>query len=109
MPAFQFFDHTGADEVFAVTADHHLWQHSLNGWALESAESFQTLSGNAGVADVGEVFAGLSDGSLAEYKLPFVGVDDAVRRGAYRRSFGVCASAQVSNARGRKIVDKPER
>lgn len=63
----------GSDEVFAITSDHHLWQHSLLGWSQTSADSFQLLSGNAGAADVGEVFAGLTDGSLAEYKLPFVG------------------------------------
>ncbi len=63
----------GADEVWAITADNHLWQHSLAGWALESADSFQTLSGNAGVPDVGEVFTWLSDGTVAEFKQPFVG------------------------------------
>ncbi len=34
---------------------------------------FQTFSGNAGAGDMGEVFATMSDDSLYEYRLPFVG------------------------------------
>ena len=63
----------GSDEVFAITADHNFWQHALSGWSLTSAGSFQLLSGNAGAPDVGEVFTWLSDGSVAEFRQPFLG------------------------------------
>ncbi len=61
------------DEVFAITADHHVWQHSLTGWSMASAGSFQALSGNAGTAGGGELFAVLTDGSFWEYQMPLVG------------------------------------
>ncbi len=63
----------GNDEVFAITADHHLWRHTLSGWSMASAGSFQSLSGNAGVAGGSEVFAVLSDTSLWEYQAPLSG------------------------------------
>ena len=55
-----------ADQVFAITADSHLWQYTLSGWSLTSAGSFASIAGeNNGGA--GEVFAVLTDASLWEY------------------------------------------
>ena len=50
-----------SDQVFAITADHHLWQHTPSaGWSLTSAGSFASISGEDNGGQ-GEVFAVLSD------------------------------------------------
>jgi hypothetical protein len=56
----------GPDQVFAITADRHLSQHTLSGWTVLSASSLTTLSGQ-GNGGHGEVFAVLADGSLWQY------------------------------------------
>ena len=65
-----------ADQVFAVTADHHLWSHTTAaGWSLLSMGTFESISGGTtAAAGVGEVFGVLSDGSLWEYN-PALGGD----------------------------------
>ena len=62
----------GPDQAFAITADHHLWQHGPSGWSLRSTGSFTSISGenNAGAS---EVFAVLADTSLWEYQMPLTG------------------------------------
>ena len=40
---------------------------------MASAGFFQSISGNAGAGDVGEVFAVLTDTSLWEYQMPLMG------------------------------------
>jgi hypothetical protein len=65
-----------ADQVFAITSDHHLWTHTLAGWDLLSLGTFETISGSATpAAGVGEAFGVLSDGSLWEYNPAFGGTD----------------------------------
>ena len=54
----------GPDEAFAITSDHHLWDHTTNGWAMLSAGNFASVSGGE---SPGEVFAVLGDDSLWAY------------------------------------------
>jgi hypothetical protein len=63
----------GTDQVFAVTADHTLWQHLLMGWSPSSSGSFQSASGTETASGTGDLFAVLSDGSLWEYNAAFAG------------------------------------
>ena len=74
----------GADQVFAITADHHLWQHVLSGWSQTSVGSFASISGenNDGA---GEVFAVLSDASLWEYTSGWARLDAGVLAAAAPR------------------------
>ena len=57
----------GPDEVFAITADHHLWEHTAAGWSLLSSGSFAALSATENSTGQGVVFATLTDSSLWEY------------------------------------------
>ena len=63
----------GADQVFAVTSDHHLWQHTLAGWSMTSAGNFQSISANQTADGRSEVFGVLSDNSLWENNPTFAG------------------------------------
>jgi hypothetical protein len=63
-----------ADQVFAVTADNHLWAHSAAGWAILSTGSFASLSGAKNSAGQGDLFAVLSDTSFWEYDPAFPGL-----------------------------------
>jgi hypothetical protein len=56
----------GPDQVFAITADSHLWQHTASDWSLTSAGAFVSLSGESN-GGAGEVFAVLADESLWQY------------------------------------------
>lgn len=60
-------DGSAANDLFAVTADHHLWEHAPTGWAMLSAGSFQQLSAATNKTGAAVVFAVLSDASLWEY------------------------------------------
>ena len=57
----------GPDGVFAISADHHLSEHTAAGWAFLSAGSFASLSGTENAAGQSEVFATLADASLWVY------------------------------------------
>ncbi len=58
----------GADEVFAITADQHLWDYRMGNWSLESAGAFASISGTeAAGAGHGELFAVLADSSAWEF------------------------------------------
>jgi uncharacterized protein (TIGR03118 family) len=54
----------GPDSVFAITADHHLWEHTAAGWAMLSSGSFASVSATENAAGQGDVFATLTDNSL---------------------------------------------
>jgi hypothetical protein len=54
----------GADGVFAITADHHLWEHTAAGWAFLSGGSFMSISATEKAAGQGDVFGTLTDSSL---------------------------------------------
>ena len=62
----------GPDEVFAITADHHVWDHRLSGWSILSSGWFTSLSATATAAGQSEVFATLADGSLWEHNPAYV-------------------------------------
>ncbi len=65
-----------AGQVFAITADHHLWTHTVPGWKILSSVLYDSISGSATpTAGVGEVFGVLADGSLLEYNPAFGGTD----------------------------------
>jgi PKD repeat protein len=57
----------GPDQMFAITADQHLWQHTPAGWSLTSAGTFTSISGPQTATGAGEVFAVVADGSLWQY------------------------------------------
>ncbi len=57
----------GPDKVFAVAADHTLWEHSTSGWVQLSIGSFANISARQTSSGVDEVFGTLTDGSLWEY------------------------------------------
>ena len=63
----------GADDVFAITADNRLWEHTA-GWAILSTGSFASLSGAKNTAGQGDVFAVLTDTSFWEYDPAFPGL-----------------------------------
>jgi hypothetical protein len=65
----------GADEVFAITSDHNLWEHRLTGWALLSAGDFQSVSASETAAGQGEALGTLADTSLWEYDPDFANPD----------------------------------
>ena len=72
----------GADEVFAITSDNHLWEHTA-GWAILSTGSFASLSGATNTAGQGDLFAVLTDTSFWEYDPAFPGLwQDLVPTGA---------------------------
>ena len=60
-------DGSGANDVFAVTADRHLWEHTPAGWALLSIGSFQQMSAATDKSGGAVVFAVPTDNSLWEY------------------------------------------
>ncbi len=75
----------GADEVFAITADHHLWDYQLGSWSLRSTGDFASISGaEAPAVGHSEVFAVLGDSSVWEYDpfLPGGPWDDLIASGA---------------------------
>jgi hypothetical protein len=67
----------GTDQVFAITADQHLWQHSSSGWSMTSDGSFASISGENNGGN-GEVFAVLTDASLWEYSTYWAELDAGV-------------------------------
>jgi Bacterial Ig-like domain (group 3) len=78
----------GADDVFAITSDNHLWEHTASGWAIRSVGSFASLSGATNAAGQGDVFAVLTDTSFWEYDPAFPGWQDLVPSGV---AFGSAA------------------
>ena len=74
----------GGDQVFAITSDMHLWQHSAAGWSLTSTGSFASISGEDN-SDRGEVFAVLADSSLWEYSAGWAELDTGVLAAAAPR------------------------
>ena len=60
-------DHTGANDVFAITSDNHLWEHTPSGWALLSIGTFRQISAATNKAGGAVVFGVLTDHSLWEY------------------------------------------
>jgi hypothetical protein len=63
----------GYADVYAITADKHLWEHSANGWAFLSAGSFLQLSAATNAAGDAVIFAVLTDHSLWENSSLFPG------------------------------------
>ena len=59
--------------MFAVTADHHLWDHRLAGWSLLSGGSFASIGATKNASGQGGLFGVLADGSLWEYTPAFAG------------------------------------
>jgi FG-GAP-like repeat len=59
-------DGAGNADVYAVTSDHHLWEHTATGWAILSAGSFLQLSAATNAAGNAVIFAVLTDHSLYE-------------------------------------------
>ena len=59
--------------MYAITADHHLWEHAPGGWAFLSAGSFQSVSGGRNGAGNAVVYSVLTDASLWEYNPSFAG------------------------------------
>ncbi|HBI43672.1 MAG TPA: hypothetical protein DDY78_12605 [Planctomycetales bacterium] len=63
-------DGSGHTDVYAITSDHHLWEHSPglpgDGWAILSVGSFQQISAATNSAGNAVVFAMLTDHSLWE-------------------------------------------
>jgi PQQ enzyme repeat len=57
----------GPDGVFAITSDHHLWEHAAAGWSLLSTGTFAALSATENAGGQSEVFATLADSSLWQY------------------------------------------
>jgi len=57
--------------VFAVTADHHLWEHTPSGWAQLSIGSFQQISAGLNSAGQAVLYGVLTDASLWEYNPAF--------------------------------------
>jgi hypothetical protein len=55
------------DQVFAITSDHHLWEHDAAGWALLSVGTFESVSGYKTNTGSGAVLGVLSDGNLWDY------------------------------------------
>ena len=75
----------GADEVFAITSDHHLWDYQMGGWSLRSTGDFASISGaEAPASGHSEVFAVLGDSSVWEYDafLPNGPWEDLIASGA---------------------------
>ena len=75
----------GADEVFAITSDHHLWDYQMGGWSLRSTGDFASISGaKAPASGHSEVFAVLGDSSVWEYDafLPNGPWEDLIASGA---------------------------
>jgi hypothetical protein len=70
-------DGRGGEVAFAVTADHNLWEYDLSqagtapfkadGWALLSAGTFQSVTGQKAGEGQGDVLGVLADGSLWEF------------------------------------------
>ena len=60
-------DVSNADLVFAVTANHQLWEHTPAGWSLLSAGNFLSISAGLNAASQAEVFGVLADNSLWEH------------------------------------------
>ena len=60
-------DGAGADDVFAVTSDRHLWEHTPAGWSLLSVGAFQQISAATNKSGGAVVFAVPTDNSLWEY------------------------------------------
>ncbi len=72
-----------ADDVFAITSDNHLWEHTPTSWLIRSTGSFASLSGANKKAGQGDVFAVLTDTSMWEYDPAFPGLwQDLVPSGA---------------------------
>ncbi len=66
-------DSAGQADVFAVTSDRRLWEHTAAGWALLSTGSFQQISAARNAAGNTVVFAVLTNNSLWEYSSQFSG------------------------------------
>jgi Bacterial Ig-like domain (group 3) len=66
-------DSAGNADFYAVTADHHLWEHTVAGWAFLSAGSFQQISAATNAAGNAVIFAVLTDNSLWENSSLFPG------------------------------------
>ncbi|HVS36831.1 MAG TPA: RHS repeat-associated core domain-containing protein [Gemmataceae bacterium] len=66
-------DSSGGDDVFAVTADTHLWEHTPSGWTMLSVGSFQQISAGLNAAGQAVVYGVLTDNSLWEYNPAFAG------------------------------------
>ncbi len=60
-------DNAGNDDVYAITANHQLWEHSAAGWAMISAGSYQQLSATTNAHGYAEVFAVGTDFSLSVF------------------------------------------
>ena len=58
-------------DVFAVTAEHNLWDHTPPGWTLASSGDLASISGRESSDGEGDVFGVLADGSLWEYNPAF--------------------------------------
>ncbi|HVS38708.1 MAG TPA: choice-of-anchor Q domain-containing protein, partial [Gemmataceae bacterium] len=59
-------DSTGADDVFAITPDHHVWEHTSAGWQFLSSGVFTQISAAANASGNAVVFGLVADGSLWE-------------------------------------------
>jgi hypothetical protein len=66
-------DVSSTDLVFAILADHHLWEHSKFGWGLLSSGSFAQVSAGTDSAGQAVAYGLLSDGSLWEQDPAFTG------------------------------------
>jgi hypothetical protein len=66
-------DAAGFTDVYAITADHHLWEHTVAGWAYLSAGSFLQLSAATNAVGNAVIFAVLTDNSLWENSSLFAG------------------------------------
>ncbi len=76
----------GPDQVFAITADHHLWQYTLaSGWSLLSSGAFASISGDQNTGGAGELFAVSADATLWEYTNHWAMLDAGVLAAAAPR------------------------
>jgi hypothetical protein len=66
-------DAAGNEVAYAITSDHHLWQHGPGGWAILSGGAFQQVRSGANVSGGTVAFAVLADNSLWEHSPLFPG------------------------------------
>src|SRR5205807_1370105 len=66
-------DGAGGNDVYAITADQHLWEHTPSGWAMLSAGSFAQVTAATNKSGAAVVFAVLADHSLWENSSLFAG------------------------------------
>ena len=66
-------DSVGRDDVYAVTSDNHLWEHTPTGWIFLSGNSFQQVSAGLNASGQAVVYGVGKDHSLMEYNPAFAG------------------------------------